>query len=62
LIMYELANQENYDGVNCREQTFLEQEEDGILGCGSNISFVYFFSFVIVITMLIMNLAVAAVI
>ena len=40
----------------------MEQQEEGILGCGSSISFLYFFSFVIMITMLIMNLAVAAVI
>ena len=32
------------------------------MGCGSPISFIYFYSFIIIITMLIMNLAVAAVI
>lgn len=32
------------------------------MGCGSPISFIYFFSFVILITMLIINLSVAAVI
>lgn len=62
LIMYELANKEGFDGVKCREQTFEEQQAEGILGCGSSISFFYFFSYVILITMLIMNLAVAAVI
>lgn len=46
----------------CREQTYEEQQLEGIIGCGSSISFFYFFSYVILITMLIMNLAVAAVI
>lgn len=62
LIMYELANQEGYDGVECRAQTYEEQMLEGIQGCGSNISFVFFFSFVVIITMLIINLSVAAVI
>ena len=35
---------------------------EGTLGCGSKFSYVYFFSFIVIITMLIMNLAVAAVI
>ena len=62
LVMHELANTEGYEGVLCREQTFEEQQADGILGCGSWISYIYFFSFVILITMLILNLSVAAVI
>ena len=62
VLMYELANKEGYNGVACRDQTFEEQQMQGILGCGSDFSFVYFFSFTILVTMLIMNLAVAAVI
>ena len=62
LIMYELANTEGYGGVKCIEQDYEQQIADGIKGCGSPISFVYYFSFVILITMLIINLSVAAVI
>lgn len=62
VIMYELANTTGYDGEPCREQTYEEQQRDGIMGCGSPISFVYCFSFVVIITMLIINLSVAAVI
>ena len=62
LIMYELANTEGYNGVQCREQTYEERMAEGTLGCGSKFSYVYFFSFIVIITMLIMNLAVAAVI
>ena len=62
VIMYELANTQGYDGVACIPEQSFEETQVEILGCGSEISFVYFFSFMIVITMLIMNLAVAAVI
>lgn len=62
LVMYEVANDSGYDGVKCRMQEFEERQTDGILGCGSSISYVYFLSFMVIITMLIMNLAVAAVI
>ena len=48
--------------MECRTQTFDEREAEGVLGCGSTFSYFYFLSFVILITMLIMNLAVAAVI
>lgn len=62
MFMYELANKDGYNGVECRSQTFLETQNDGILGCGTPLSYVYFISFTILLTMLIMNLSVAAVI
>lgn len=63
--MYELANYESYNGVECLStQTYQDiVNNDGVLrGCGSLISYPYFFSFTIIVSMLIMNLSVAAVI
>ena len=34
----------------------------GLLGCGTDIAYLYFISFTLIITMIIMNLSVAAVI
>ena len=59
LIMYELANDEE----DClSSQTFEDRELNGIKGCGSQFSYIYFLSFMIILSMLIMNLSVAAVI
>mmetsp|Transcript_3240 Transcript_3240/g.2189 ORF Transcript_3240/g.2189 Transcript_3240/m.2189 type:complete len:194 (-) Transcript_3240:975-1556(-) len=63
LIMFELSNQEGYDGVPCKDdQSYQDMMEEGILGCGNDFSYFYFFSFMILISMLILNLSVAAVI
>ena len=63
LVMYELANTKGYDGVECvPTQTYEEMEENGILGCGNSFAVPFFVSFMIIISMLIMNLSVAAVI
>ncbi len=63
LIMSELANGEGYGGVTCiKHQSFESQQAEGYLGCGTNISYLYFLSFMVIISMLIMNLSVAAVI
>lgn len=61
--MAELANTEGYDEVQCiPEQSWAEQQRDGILGCGTSISYIYFITFMIAISMMIMNLFVAVVI
>lgn len=64
MFMYELANQDSYNGVKCKtSQTFDEIQAAGkVMGCGSYISYPYFISFTILVSMLIMNLSVAAVI
>ena len=57
LIMIELA-----DTKNCIEnQTYDQRLADGIQGCGSVVSYIYFLSFMILLNFLIMNLTVAAV-
>ena len=63
LIMYELNNTEGYDGVACvATQTYEEMQENGILGCGNSFAMPFFILFMVIISMLIMNLTVAAVI
>ena len=63
LLMYELANDQGYEGIECvAQQSFTERQNDGIKGCGTPFSYIYFLSFMILISMLIMNLSVAAVI
>lgn len=64
LIMSELTLQDDGTGKICKyEQTYAEMQEDGIQGCGSPpFAYLFFISFMIVISMLIMNLSVATVI
>jgi len=63
LVMYELGNTEGYEGVACVElQTYEEMQRDGILGCGNSFALPFFLLFMVLISMLIMNLTVAAVI
>ena len=65
LIMSELTLQDDGTGNICKmgQQTYQEQQENGIQGCGSpHFAYIYFISFMIVISMLIMNLSVATVI
>jgi hypothetical protein len=63
MFMYELANTQGYQGTPCKDdQSFTDIQQEGILGCGSMISYPYFISFTILLSMLIMNLSVAAVI
>lgn len=61
-LMYELANTAGYQGVKCRDQQTYKELKEEKLACGTPVSYVYFFSFTIIVTMLIMNLSVAAVI
>ena len=62
-IMKELALKGEYNGEVWQEnQTYEEMQRDGIKGCGTNISFFFFISFMILLSMIIMNLSVAAVI
>lgn len=64
LFMYELADKNaEYKGVKCMEtQSYESQQENGILGCGSGVTIPFFVMFTVVVTMLVMNLSVAAVI
>jgi hypothetical protein len=63
--MFELAFKDSYNGIECLKT----QDYDDIIAndyvmmqCGTNLSYVFFISFVILVSMLIMNLSVAAVI
>ena len=61
--MYELAETEGYGGMQCMEsQTRQEMQAHGIIGCGSWLSYPFFIAFTILVSLLIMNLSVAAVI
>lgn len=61
--MKELAIQGHHNGVRCvDDQSYEEMQENGILGCGNNISYLFFISYMILLSMVIMNLSVAAVI
>ena len=64
--MFELANTEGYQGRMCLASQSYEETKNAFDGekllCGTSMSYVYFFSFTIIVTMLIMNLSVAAVI
>ena len=58
LIMDDLANTSN-----CKDsQTYDEMQVDGVQGCGSWYSYLYFISYMIILQMIIINLTVAAVI
>jgi hypothetical protein len=43
-------------------QSYADQQKDGIKGCGSSLAIPFFYSFTIIVSMLVMNLSVAAVI
>ena len=61
--MYELANTQGYKGVECvKLQSHEEVMRFGIRGCGTWVAYPFFISFTILVSMLIMNLSVAAVI
>ena len=64
--MYELANTEGYDGEACMQsQSYQEYADAGFVTkqCGVGaVSYIYFFAFTILVSILIMNLSVAAVI
>jgi len=63
LMMFELANQSGYNGVECIDnQSYESMQEVGILGCGTNLSYLYFVLFIISVQMIVMNLFVAVVI
>lgn len=62
--MYELAN-DDHDSYKClNTQTYAIVQSNGgqYRGCGSFLAYPYFISFTIIVSMLIMNLSVAAVI
>jgi hypothetical protein len=58
LVMTDLLNQENC----ASNQTYEKLQANGINGCGSSLSYLYFISFMVVLSMVVMNLSVAAVI
>ena len=61
--MYELANTNGYKGVECvKIQSHEKVMRFGIKGCGTWVAYPFFISFTILVSMLIMNLSVAAVI
>lgn len=67
-LMWEFANQDGYKGVQCiNDQTYdqmmaLGGPEVGVRECGSNASFVYFITFMINVSIMIMNLFIAVVV
>ena len=62
-IMKELTLSGNYNGDECQsDQTYEDRQIDGIKGCGTDLSYIFFISFMILLSMIIMNLSVAAVI
>lgn len=62
--MHELANKDGFNNEKCIEiQTYQDIQDTGkFKQCGTTVSYLYFISFTIIVTMLIMNLSVAAVI
>lgn len=58
LVMSDLAEVEDC----IPDQDYQSMQEHGIKGCGNSFAYFYFFSFMILINMLILNLTVAAVI
>jgi len=54
---------DDYEGKSCvNDQSYEDIERDGKLGCGSHFAYVYFITFMILLSMVAMNLSVAAVI
>lgn len=63
MIMRDLVSSESFEGKSCvSEQSYEEMERDGKLGCGTPFAYVYFITFMILLSMVAMNLSVAAVI
>lgn len=68
--MYEYANTENclvsfyfnFIYVFQHNQTYEGIKTDGLQGCGTSLSYVYFITFRIIVAMLVLNLVIAAVI
>lgn len=61
--MYELAEVDGYRGRSCKAaQTHDDMLREGIIGCGSWLAYPFFIAFTILVSLLIMNLSVAAVI
>lgn len=58
--MRALANQ-NIEGCKTH-QTYADRQTEGILGCGSSFSYPYFLSYILLITLILINLFLAAVI
>jgi voltage-gated cation channel len=62
-IMFELSKNDSYEGESWIEnQTYSDMQKDGIREWGSNLSYPYFISFVIIISFTVMNLSIAAII
>ena len=62
-IMDDLALSSAFNGVEWKSsQSYQEMQHDGVLGWGTTIAYFYFVSYMILLSMIIMNLSVAAVI
>lgn len=61
--MYELANTKGYAGKECQDhQSYEDIQKHGVNACGTVVSYPFFIAFTILVTMLILNLSIAAVI
>jgi hypothetical protein len=61
-IMEDCARQYNLYHTCVWDQTYAEQQSDGIMGCGSqSMSYFYFISFMVLVTFILLNLFVAVV-
>jgi hypothetical protein len=62
-LMHELSKSDSYNDEECVvNQTYDDRQENGIMGCGTMLSFPYFLSFFILIAFTVMNLSIAAII
>jgi hypothetical protein len=61
--MHELADDSAYNGdIWVDNQTYDEMQANGIKGWGTPYSYVYFLSFIVIISLIVMNLSIAAII
>ena len=58
-IMYDCAHQRDIIFQCVQSQTYEEQQRDGINGCGTPIAYVYFISFMLVVSLIFLNLFIA---
>jgi len=58
--MSELALSGEYNGVQCvYDQTYDDWQRDGVIGCGSQSAYLFFYSFVYICQFVLVNLFVA---
>ena len=60
LIMLDLGMDSPFNGVDCEEiQTYDDWQKDGVVGCGSSFTYLFFFTFVVLSQMVFINLFIA---